>query len=74
MAPESRAMILSSAEVKWRQFKTHLTTTEVLPHYDQKKKLRNPPKKYAFVGKENCREFVKSRCTEEWMVRKLKLI
>lgn len=69
MVPESRRLILSSAGVKWRQFKTYLTNNEVLPHRGNKKKLRNPPKKYAFVGKDLWREFVKSRCTDEWRVR-----
>lgn len=32
----------------------------------QKKKLRKPPKQYAFVGKEPWKKFVKQRITEDW--------
>jgi hypothetical protein len=68
VVPATRNLILSSAGVKWRGFKTYLTKKEVLPYFGQTKKLRNPPKQYAFVGKDIWREFVKSRCSDEWMV------
>ena len=60
--------MLKSAGCKWRQFKTTLTTKYVLPYIGQKKKLRNPPKKYSYVRKDTWRRFVATRTTKEWQV------
>ena len=60
--------MLKSASCKWRQFKTTLTTKYVVPYIGQKKKLMKPPRKYAFVGKEAWRKFVKPRIDKSWMV------
>lgn len=60
--------MLKSAGCKWRQFKTTLTTKYVVPYIGQKKKLMKPPRKYAFVGKEAWRKFVKPRIDKSWMV------
>lgn len=44
--------LISFAGAKYRNFKANLTRDYVRPYLGQKKKLRKPPKKYAFVGKE----------------------
>ncbi|KAL6582611.1 hypothetical protein OROMI_004689 [Orobanche minor] len=54
--------------MKWRQFKTNLNRKFVKPYLGQKKKLRKPPKKYAFVGKEPWKKFVAQRITEDWQL------
>lgn len=60
--------VLKCAAAKWRQFKTNLNKKFVRPNVGQKKKLRKPPKQYAFVGKEQWKNFVGQRITNEWMV------
>ncbi|KAM5570104.1 hypothetical protein ABKV19_017226 [Rosa sericea] len=67
VAPESRKLVLSSAGVKWRYFKTTLTRKYVLPFLGKKKKLRKPPKQYSYVGLQPWKEFVKQRTSEEWL-------
>ncbi|XP_062006048.1 uncharacterized protein LOC133723246 [Rosa rugosa] len=67
VAPESKKLVLTSAGTKWRQFKTYLTNKHVLPYLGKKKKLRKPPKQYAFVGLQPWKEFVTQRKTEEWL-------
>lgn len=66
MPPELEKTCLQSAGVKWRQFKTKLTTEYVMPYIGKRKKLYKPPKKYAFVGKEAWRRFVAERTTKKW--------
>ena len=66
MLPELKKACLQSAGVKWRQFKTTLTTDFVMPYKGQKKKLSKPPKQYAYVGKEIWRDFVSQRMTPKW--------
>ena len=61
-------MVLKSAGEKWRQFKTDLTTKQVMPYLGKKKKLRKPPKKYEFVCKEAWTRFVALRTNEKWLV------
>lgn len=68
VCPESERVVLTSAGMKWRQFKTKLTTKYVLPFLGHKKKLARPPKQYAFVGKEHWKNFVKLRTCEQWKV------
>lgn len=63
---ELRNGVLKSASAKWRQFKANLTKDYVKPNLGQKKKLRKPPKQYAFVGKEAWKKFVAERTTDEW--------
>ncbi|KAK1361442.1 hypothetical protein POM88_045916 [Heracleum sosnowskyi] len=58
--------VLKSASAKWRQFKTNLNRKFVKPNLGQKKKLRNPPNQYAFVGKEAWKKFVAQRITDDW--------
>lgn len=60
--------MLTSAGVKWRQFKTFLTNKYVLPKLGDKKALRRPLKAYNFVGLEAWKDFVKQRSTKEWEV------
>ncbi|XP_040369464.1 uncharacterized protein LOC121051309 [Rosa chinensis] len=67
VAPESKKLVLTSAGTKWRQFKTNLTNKYVLPYLGKKKKLRKPPKQYAFVGLLPWKEFVSQRTTEAWL-------
>ena len=62
-------MVLQSAGIKWRLFKTDLTSKHVMPYIGQKKKLMKPPKKYVFLGKEVWRKFVAERTDEKWLVR-----
>lgn len=62
--------MLQSAGVKWRQFKTMLTSEYVMPYVRDKKKLRKAPKKYAFVGKEAWKNFVAQRISDSWQVRR----
>lgn len=65
-------MVLKSAGTKWRQFKSQLTADYVMPFIGQKKKLRKPPLKYAFVGKDKWKNFVAQRTDDRWMeVRKI---
>lgn len=68
VAEESKHLVLKSAGAKWRQFKANLNSDYVKPYIGQKKKLRKPPKQYAFVGKEAWQRFVAERTTEKWMV------
>lgn len=68
VAPESEMMVLKSAGTKWRQFKSQLTADYVMPYVGQKKKLRKPPQKYAFVGKDKWKNFVAQRISDKWMV------
>lgn len=65
---ESERLILKSAGIKWRQFKTFLTRKYILPFAGQKKKLSKPPKQYAFVGRETWKRFVAARTQDEWKV------
>ena len=44
------------------------------PYLGQKKKLRKPPTKYAFVGKEAWKNFVAERTTSTWKVYAKKLV
>ncbi|KAM5584864.1 hypothetical protein ABKV19_004300, partial [Rosa sericea] len=67
VAPESKKLVLTSAGTKWRQFKTYLTNKHVLPYLGKKKKLRKPPKQYAFIGLQPWKEFVTQRKTEGWL-------
>ncbi|KAL8146466.1 hypothetical protein AgCh_004264 [Apium graveolens] len=66
VAPESESLILMSAGTKWRQFKSTLTSKYVKPFIGHKMKLRNPPKKYAYVGKDAWIKFVATRSSESW--------
>lgn len=68
VAPESKDLVLKSAGAKWRQFKAKLMADYVKPNLGQKKKLRKPPKQYAFVGKEAWKRFVAERTTDNWLV------
>lgn len=68
MPPELQKSCLQSAGVKWRQFKTTLTTDHIMPYKGQKKKLLKPPKQYAYVGKETWRRFVAERISTKWQV------
>lgn len=60
--------MLKSASAKWRQFKANLTKDYVKPNVGNKKKLRKPPKQYAFIGKEAWKKFVAERTTRDWQV------
>lgn len=68
VAPESETMVLKSAGAKWRQFKSKLTVDYVMPFLGEKKKLKKPPLKYAFVGKDIWKKFVSQRTSDEWML------
>lgn len=60
--------LLRSAGAKWRNFKATLNKKHVQPYLGQKKKLRKPPKQYAFIGKEAWKKFVAERTTSTWKV------
>ncbi|KAL8120247.1 hypothetical protein AgCh_017410 [Apium graveolens] len=58
--------LIRSAGAKWLNLKANLTRDYVKPYLGQKKKLRKPPVKYAFVGKEAWKNFVAERTTSTW--------
>ncbi|KAL8121084.1 hypothetical protein AgCh_018015 [Apium graveolens] len=62
--------LLQSAAAKWRNFMANLTKYFVKPNIGQKKKLRKPPKQYAYVGKEAWKKFVAARNTSAWKQKK----
>lgn len=68
ICPESQRLVLKSAGMKWRQFKTNLTKKYVLPYLGRKKKLSKPPKQYSFVGRETWKRFVATRTSADWKV------
>lgn len=61
-------MVLESANQKWREFKSKLTTKYVLPHRDQLDLLEFPPADYSFIEKAHWDMFVASRLTPEFLV------
>jgi len=59
-----RAKVLSNVSVKFRQFKSKLTTNYIFGEM----KGENPCTKYASLDEETWQQFVKIRETEKWQV------
>lgn len=64
----TRAQVISDIGLKWRTFKTTLTTKYILPFKDNPELLVEPPTKYKFIDKLDWTKFVQSRLTPEFQV------
>lgn len=64
----TRAQVISDIGLKWRTFRTTLTTKYILPFKDNPELLVEPPTKYKFIDKLVWTEFVQSRLTPEFQV------
>ncbi|KAK3218254.1 hypothetical protein Dsin_012224 [Dipteronia sinensis] len=62
----SKKQILSSTSSKWRCFKSHLTSTYIVPFKDKPEVLKHPPSIYDFVEQKHWEAFVRIRLSEEW--------
>ncbi|KAK2652250.1 hypothetical protein Ddye_012106 [Dipteronia dyeriana] len=63
----SKKQILSSTSSKWRCFKSHLTSTYIVPFKDKPEVLKHPPSMYDFVEQKHWEAFVRIRLSEQWM-------
>jgi hypothetical protein len=64
----TRPQVISDIGLKWRTFKTTLTTKYILPFKDNPELLVEPPTKYKFIDKVVWTGFVQSRLTPEFHV------
>ncbi|KAL6223405.1 hypothetical protein ACLB2K_006792 [Fragaria x ananassa] len=67
LEPSERKMVIKSAGVKWREFKSRLTCQYVLPYIDDPESLKFPPDDYRFITPDVWKDFVKSRLTPEFL-------
>ncbi|WCJ25353.1 hypothetical protein M5689_007242 [Euphorbia peplus] len=56
--------IISSAGVKWRNFKSILTSKYIMPHKNDLATLENVPDDYRFIDKDTWQAFVEQRLSE----------
>ena len=64
----TRRIVLKSAFQKWREFKSRLTTTYVLPYRNQPELLESPPADYTFIEKAHWDIFVADRLSADFVV------
>ncbi|KAF9606677.1 hypothetical protein IFM89_027721 [Coptis chinensis] len=64
--PNTRAQVISDIGLKWRTFKTTLTTKYIRPFKDDLELLVAPPTKYKYLDKMVWTAFVQSRLTPEF--------
>ncbi|KAF9601399.1 hypothetical protein IFM89_019252 [Coptis chinensis] len=67
--PNTRAQVISDIGLKWRTFKTTLTTKYILPFKDDLELLVAPPTKYKYLDIMVWTAFVQSRLTPEFQER-----
>ncbi|PRQ34194.1 putative transposase, Ptta/En/Spm, plant [Rosa chinensis] len=72
LGPECKKMVLKSAGMKLREFKSRLTTLYVLPYLDAPKSLQFPPDDYRFITVDDWNVFVKERKSDSFLARRHK--
>lgn len=66
--PSAKKMVLKSACSKWREFKSRLTKSYILPYLNQPEMLVHPPADYSFIEKSHWDIFVADRTSKDFLV------
>ncbi|KAL5570222.1 hypothetical protein UlMin_026797 [Ulmus minor] len=65
--PKYEKDVLSSAGLKWRQFKSILAVEIIIPNKDHMEKLRRPPLAYNFINQKDWEMFVALRLSVKYL-------
>lgn len=68
LGTENRKMVIASANAKWREFKSLLTTSYILPYLDRRHLIKSPPGDFPWIQQDDWDIFVASRETPKFMV------
>ncbi|KAL5546690.1 hypothetical protein UlMin_006377 [Ulmus minor] len=65
--PKCEKVVLSSAGLKWRQFKSNLAVEIIIPNKEHMEKLRRPPLAYNFINQKDWEMFVALRVSAKYL-------